>query len=650
MRILKTLLFFYLFTSLSFTGVFAQIKLPGLISDGMVLQRDQPIHVWGWASPGEKVSVNIGQQQLSTVTNPQGKWMAELKAMPAGGPYQMDIMGNNHITVKNILIGEVWVCSGQSNMEFVMQRAKDKYADVIAQSSNPAIRQFKVDPVYSFATPLDDVKSAGWKQADPQSVLQFTAVGYFFARELYAKYKVPVGIILSSWGGTPAEAWMSEDALRQFPNYYKRAKELQDTAFVNQIKERDNITKKTWYSQLADDEGLSKPGRQWFSNAYSALDWPAMQMPAYWGDKGLKDVCGVVWLRKEIDLPAGAWGKNSMLVLGNLVDEDSTYVNGVKVGSTSNKYLQRNYKQPDHLLKPGKNIITIRLVSHTTQGGFIKDKPYELLTDGGRFSLSGDWQYKIGKVVNPLPATTTLFYQPLCLFNGMINPLLPYTIKGVLWYQGEANANKAKEYRKLFPAMINNWRAQWHQGNFPFLFVQLPNYYEAKAEPSEGNWAMLRESQLATLALPNTGMAVTIGLGEWNDVHPLNKLDVGKRLELIAQKVAYGDDKVVYSGPLYQSMRVDGGKIIITFKNTGSGLASRGEELKHFSIAGADKKFVWAKAEIKDNTIVVWNEGVAAPIAVRYAWADNPDGANLYNKEGLPASPFRTDDWEPVKQ
>ncbi|WP_237073713.1 sialate O-acetylesterase [Mucilaginibacter mali] len=565
--------------------------------------------------------------------------------MSAGGPYQMDIAASNHITIKNILIGDVWVCSGQSNMEFIMQRAKDKYAAVIAQSDNPAIRQFMVNQAYNFSTELDDTKSAGWKQATPQNVLQFTAVGYFFARELYAKYKVPIGLILSSWGGTPAEAWMSEEALKAFPKHYDRAKKLQDTAFVNDIKNRDKITKKTWYDQLLQDEGLSNRSQPWFSNSYAATDWPAMQMPAYWEDRGMKNVPGVVWFRKEIDLPAAIIGKNAKLVLGNLVDEDSTYVNGVKVGATSNRYLQRNYLLPDDLLKPGKNIITIRLITHGPQGGFVKDKPYELFADGQRFGLDGTWQYKIGKAVEPLPGTTTFPYQPLCLFNGMIHPLLPYTIKGVAWYQGEANASRAPEYRKLFPAMIADWRQHWQQGDFPFVYVQLANYYETKTEPSESNWAALREAQLFTLAVPNTGMAVISDIGEWNDVHPLNKLDVGKRLALAAQKVAYGDQQVVYSGPTYQSMTKNGNKIIIAFKNVGSGLVSKGGELKYFSIAGADKKFVWAKAVINGNTVTVWNDDIANPVAVRYAWADNPDGANLYNKEGLPASLFRTDDW-----
>jgi sialate O-acetylesterase len=338
-------------------------------------------------------------------------------------------------------------------------------------------------------------------------------------------------------------------------------------------------------------------------------------------------------------------GKPARLLLGRVVDSDRTYVNGKFVGSVSYQYPPRKYDVPRSLLKKGKNIIVVRVINNIGRGGFILDKPYQLLMAGQTIDLKGTWQYKLGAVMDPLPPKTFIEWRPLGLYNGMIAPLLNYTIKGVIWYQGESNTARPLEYQRLFPAVITDWREKWNQGDFPFLYVQLANFMEVKNQPTESNWAELREAQLKTLDVPNTGMAVAIDIGEWNDIHPLNKADVGKRLALAALKVAYGDKEVVYSGPIYQSMRINDNKIILTFTHIGSGLViQEGSELNHFAIAGADKKFVWAKAKIKGNKIIVWNDKITNPVAVRYAWADNPDSANLYNKEGLPASPFRTDD------
>jgi len=372
--------------------------------------------------------------------------------------------------------------------------------------------------------------------------------------------------------------------------------------------------------------------------------WRRMNVPGYWAATELGAVNGVVWFRKDVEVPASMIGKPAELNLGRIVDADSVFINGVFVGTTSYQYPPRWYSLPPNVLKAGPNTVVVRVISNIGKGGFVLDKPYQIVCEGGTIDLKGPWLYRLGARMEPLASQTFIRWKPLGLFNAMLAPLLNYAIKGVIWYQGESNAERPIEYRDLFPAVIRDWRAKWNQGDFPFLFVQLPNFMEAKDQPSESNWALLREAQLRTLSLPRTGMAVAIDIGEWNDIHPLNKKDVGKRLALAAQKVAYADDKVVYSGPIYQSMKVDGDKIIIAFTNTGSGLVARGEELKTFAIAGSDKRFVWAKAKIENNRVVVWSEMVSNPVAVRYAWADNPEGANLYNAEGLPASPFRTDE------
>jgi len=645
MKMPRSLLCFYLLLFFSGTA-FCRIRLPRLISDGMVLQRGDSAKIWGWADADEEVTINFNGKTYSDTTGTSGKWAVMLSELNVGGPYSMEITGSNRIILKDILIGEVWVCSGQSNMDLTMARVEERYADVIANSNNPAIRRFFVSRRYDFNTTQEDLESGFWESANPESVLRFTATGYFFAKALYEKYKVPIGLIHASVGGSPAEAWLSEDALKEFPTHLETAEKFKDRIYLHQIENKDKAISDAWYSLLQQkDKGLAEGQKPWFDPSYDASDWATMNVPGYWADEKLGHVNGVVWFRKEIDVPASMTGKPARLLLGRVVDSDRTYVNGKFVGSVSYQYPPRKYDVPENLLKAGKNIIVVRVVNNIGRGGFIPDKPYQLSAIGRTIDLKGPWQYKLAATMEPLQSKTFIEWQPLGLYNGMIAPLLNYTIKGVIWYQGESNTARPREYQKLFPALIADWRQKWNQGNFPFLYVQLANYMQVKDQPSESNWAELREAQLKTLSVPNTAMAVTTDIGEWNDVHPLNKEDVGKRLALGAQKVAYGDDEVVYSGPIYQSIKIEGDKISITFTNIGGGLAAKeGRELKHFAIAGADKKFVWAKAKIEGDKVIVWDDDIPSPVAVRYAWADNPKGANLYNKEGLPASPFRTDE------
>ncbi|MBN1766527.1 MAG: hypothetical protein JW860_14830 [Sedimentisphaerales bacterium] len=625
---------------------FGQVRLPRLVSDGMVLQREARVMVWGWAEAGEEVTLEFQDKVYQRRAGADGRWAIILSGLQAGGPYTMDISASNHITLEDIMIGDVWVCSGQSNMVLPMERVKYRYADEIAQCDYPAIRQFLVPMRYDFNTPQQDVPGAGWVAANPETVLQFSATAYFFAKELYEKYQAPIGLINASVGGSPAEAWLSEGALKEFPAYLAEAKRCKDSSYINRIKNQDEAASQAWYRTLDQrDEGLKDKDRPWYDPACDASAWPVMELPGYWADKGLGPVNGVVWFRKEIEAPASMAGQPARLVLGAIVDADRAYINGELVGTTSYQYPPRNYQVPGDLLKAGKNIIVVRVISNSGRGGFVENKPYELIGREQTIDLKGQWHYKLGATMNPLPGTTFIQYKPLGLYNGMIAPLLNYSIKGVIWYQGESNTGRPREYYRLFPALIADWRSQWEQGDFPFLYVQLANFMAAKDQPSQSNWAELREAQRRTLAVANTGMAVITDIGEWNDIHPLNKADVGKRLALAAQKVAYGDNEVVYSGPMYESMEIDGNKIILAFTHTGSGLVAQGGgELKHFAIAGADKKFVWARAKIKGDKVVVWSDEVPDPVAVRYAWADNPEGANLYNKEGLPASSFRTDE------
>ncbi|GAA0552868.1 sialate O-acetylesterase [Chitinophaga japonensis] len=620
---------------------YAQIRLPRLISDGMVLQRDKKIKVWGWAAAGEKVSLRFRQKEYHTVADNNGSWAIQLPPQGAGGPYTMTFSASNTIEINNILLGDVWLCSGQSNMELTMQRVQDKYAAVIAAKGNSMIRQFTVPDKYDFNQPHNDLEAGEWQEATPEHILAFSAVAYFFAREIYEKYQVPVGLINSALGGSPVEAWLSEDALKAFPAPYAEAMKFRNQALIDSIEEADRTISGKWYARLhGQDQGLKE---HWSAAALDDAGWQQMPVPGYWADQAPGRTNGVVWFRKSVHVPAAFINKPVRLWLGRIVDADSVFVNGQFVGTTGYQYPPRRYELPAGVLKAGSNTIAVRVVNTAGRGGFVPDKLYAIATDTDTLHLEGDWKYRQGAVMEPLRGATFIRWKPLGLYNAMIAPLLHYAIKGCIWYQGEANTGRAQEYTALFKALISDWRAKWQQGDFPFLFAQLPGFMEPVSQPAESDWAALRQAQLNTLQrTPRTGMAVTIDLGEWNDIHPLNKQDVGHRLALQAMRLAYGDKHVVASGPLYQSMQVKGNKAILKFADNGSPLTTKnGKAPQYFAIAGPDRQFAWAQADISGPyEITVWSDQITQPVAVRYAWANNPEGANLYNQAGLPASPF----------
>ena len=637
-----------LLASMIMTGTTAvcQVKLPRLIRDSMVLQRDTKIRLWGWARKNEKVSIRFNEQRASTKADADGKWTIWLPPMKAGGPYTMDISASNNITLKDILIGDVWLCSGQSNMVHQMELHSVLYANDIANANYPQIRHFWVENKSDMNGRREDLSSGSWKPANPEDVKAFSAVAYFFARKTYEKYHVPIGLINASIGGTPIEAWMNEEALAEFPSIKATVQKNKDTAYINELnrKAANNINSP---DQPIKDKGLTSPV-PWYSPDYTPKGWHRIAIPGYWEDQGVKDLNGVVWYRKEVDIPASMNGKPARAFLGRIVDADVLYVNGQQVGSTGYMYPQRRYNIPAGLLKTGKNLLVVKVTNTNGKGGFVPDKPYYLFSENDTIGLTGYWQYKVGEVFEPRTGAMNVGIaaqnQPAALFNAMIAPLVNYSIRGFLWYQGESNTGRAEEYAKLQPAQIHHWRKEWRPGELPFLFVQLPNFMDVSYLPVESQWAGFREVQFKSLSVPNTARAVAIDLGEWNDIHPDNKKAVGERLALAAWKLAYGEKDLVYSGPLYKSAVIENNKIILSFDHTGSGLtAIDGEPLSQFAIAGADKKFVWANAQIEGDKVVVWSDRVPAPTYVRYAWSDNPDGANLYNKEGLPASPFRTD-------
>jgi sialate O-acetylesterase len=623
----------------------ANVKLPSLISDGMVLQRETKLMIWGWALPGEKVQIRFNKKSISTITGTDGSWKVSLPPMKAGGPYAMEIKGKNTIIINDILLGDVWFCSGQSNMVINMERVKEKFPDDIASADFPQIRNFFIPTVSDVTSVHKELPPGKWSSASPENVLEFGAVTFFFARSIYNEYKIPIGIINSSVGGTPIEAWISEEGLKEFPQALLRIEKLRDTSYLNPIMRAVKGSVSTPASDNRSADRGSNGPVPWYDLSYRPEGWKKFWLPGYWEDQGVKGLNGVVWFRKVIDIPESFTGKTAKLFLGRIVDADNIYVNGVPSGSTAYQYPPRRYNLPAGLLKPGKNVITVRVTNYSGKGGFVPDKPYWLVAGNDSIDLRGDWLYKVGQVFRPFvqtgPAPISMQNEPAGLYNTMVAPLTDYMIKGILWYQGESNMGNAAEYQKLLPALINDWRNKWQQGPLPFLFVQLPNFNEVQYLPTESQWAELRNGQLKSLAVINTAMAVTIDVGEWNDIHPLEKKVIGERLALAARKLAYGNTTIEFSGPIYRSSFKDADSIVIDFDHIASGLKCKdSDELYYFSIAGEDRKFVWAKARIENNRVVVWSDEVKNPVYVRYAWSDNPEGANLYNKEGLPASPF----------
>ena len=615
----------------------AKIKLPALVSDGMVLQRDQKIKIWGKADSKEKVSVQFQNKKYQTIADVNGNWQIMLPSQNAGGPYTMTI---NEVTLKDIYIGDVWLASGQSNMELPMYRVKPLYEKEFASANNKNIRFFTVPQKYNFKQAQDNLSGGKWESTSSNTIANFSAVAYFFAKNLNEKYNVPIGILHSSLGGSPVQAWMDPKTLKKYPEYLAEAEKWKSDDLIKNTESNEKNLSDAWYAELnANDLGLKQ---NWTSNATNFSSWKIMKVPGSWENQE-GEFEGTVWLKKEIILPNGSNGKAAFLNLGRIKDADETYINGVKVGNVTYEYPPRWYKIPAGVLKDGKNTITVRAINGSGKGEFIADKPYYLELEGQKIDLKGNWQYKIGTKMNRVaPGQTFIRWKPTGLYNAMINPLINYNIKGTIWYQGESNTGKPKEYGDLLTTMISDWRTKFGQKNMPFIVVQLSNFMEASWQPSESNWAELRDQQRKlTQEVPNTGLVVTNDIGEWNDIHPLNKKSVGDRLALQAQKIVY-NDKITADGPVYQSVKFENNKAILTFKK-GTDDFAKMEDIKGFSIKDNNGNWVWAKADLKGNKIVVWADSVDVPKAVRYAWASNPDTANLKNKAGLPASSFTTE-------
>ncbi len=620
--------------------VFAKVKLPQIFGSNMVLQRNQPITLWGWADVGEKVTAKFKGADYTAKADADGKWSIEMKALPAGGPYTLTI---NELSLENILLGDVFLCSGQSNMAFMLMKADGGEKD-IANADNKNIRVFNVNRDIEFQ-PLDDLtKQTPWQVAAPASVSKFSAVAYYMGRKLQKELNIPIGLISSAYGGTVIEGFISapsldtiarlKPVLSQIGN--KNQKQYIAAKVVELEKIHGKLNQYTKTDVLWDTIHPTIP-------AYSK-QWATMKLPTLWEQAGLPNVDGVIWFYKELNLSDADIQKDAFLSLGRIADQSVVFFNEVKIGSSpDSRDLIREFTLPKNLLKAGTNKILVRVANKGRNGGIWGPQSKMFFKAGSnKIAIDGNWAYKIQEIsiaVHPNDVSSSIY-------NAMINPLKGLQYKAVVWYQGESNANWADEYEGLLKSLIKDWRKNFNQPQLPFVIVQLPNYKKVQNLPEvNSTWALLREGQEKASHLPNTGLVSIIDLGLAHDIHPTDKFPVGERVATKVQQLVYGH-KVAADGPVFKSMRIENGKAIISFHYAEGLTVNKNAERSNFIIAGKDKKFVFAQAKIVGNTVEVWNDEVKEPIAVRYAWADNPGDNYVTNAIGLPMQPFRTDNWK----
>ena len=612
----------------------AAVTPHALFADHAVLQRDVELPVWGTASAGERVVVALNGHTATATADASGYWKAVLPPQPAGGPYLLTVAGETNIVdVDDILLGDVWLASGQSNMEFRLSGRQRVANDPLPAEADrlPKIRLFEVARATEFKPAA--TTAGRWAVCSHETVNDFSGVAYYFARDVHASTGVPVGLIVSAWGGTLAEAWTSAGALAALDDFRQPVADLRAKATAEREGPPRAERLATWYA--ANDPG-SKPGASWADPSAPTKGWTPRRLPAMWPGP---DFLGVVWYRRTIDLPADAAGKPATLMLGRIDDTDTVWINGVEVGASESWLVDRRYAVPAGVLKAGPNVVALRVTNTDGPGGLLGPADamkLDTATAAGPVALAGEWLTRRGGTVNDnYPAPGSSPNVPTVLYNGMIAPLLPCPIKGVIWYQGESNQFRAKQYETLFPALIADWRRAWGRPTLPFLYVQVA--------PFKGMSPEIREAQRRVLAATtNTAMVVTTQCGDAEDIHPKNKEPVGVGLALAARALAYGES-VEYAGPLLRSMHVDGRRAVVEFSHIGGGLMAGGDALRGFTVAGDDGRFVPATARIEGDTVVVQADSVAVPKVVRYGWATVPD-VNLFNRAGLPASPFRTDE------
>ncbi|MDR7331244.1 sialate O-acetylesterase [Roseateles asaccharophilus] len=620
----------------------ADVRLATVFGEHMVLQREQPIRLWGWAAPGKTLAVELAGKKASATAGADGRWAATLPALKAGGPHRLSVSGDGSIELKDVLIGDVWLLGGQSNMEWPLAQT-DTGAQEIASPQNAQLRHLRV-PLRASLQPEANIAPASWVVAEAGSVADFSAVGYHFARQMQAVQGVPIGLLNTAWGGSHLETWMRRELTAQDPALAAAVKALPATGddFVRQRRDLIEGRVKAWQPGLAWGVDASA----WSATGDIDTDWPTLKAPGVWEGQGLPDVDGIVWLRRKIELSAAQAAGAAQLLLAKVDDCDEVWVNGQKVGGQCGYDQARAYALPAGVLRAGANWIAVRVTDTGGGGGFDGDAAaLRLDTAAGAVSLAGTWR---ARVEQPRVATApTANDAPTLAHNGLIAPLQGLSFRGVLWYQGESNTGRAAAYAGDFQKLIADWRAQFHNPKLPFFFVQLASFLPLQNNrPGQGGWAELRDAQSQALKLPHTGMAVAIDVGDAVDIHPRNKRALGHRLSQLALH-ELGLRAAPATGPQLAKTELRGAEVWLHFKHTAGGLrtAKAGEPLRGFLLAGADRRFVPATARIVGDAVVLSSADVKSPQAARYAWVDNPSESNLTGADGLPAAPLRSDAW-----
>lgn len=629
----------------------SQLRVPRLISDGMILQQKKKDRIWGWNIPGSKVMVSFMGEDYVAYTDDSGKWEVFLEEQLPGGPYVMQISdddGNEEI-IENIMIGDVWFCSGQSNMELPMERVKDRYPEEILNCKNSCIRTFKITECADFHGPLSDHKTGEWKMAARDTILQFSATAYFFAKSMYQMTGVPIGLINASLGGSRIESWMSREMLEGYDEFLALADRYGDAGFVEGRVRQNMSQSQAWHENLdSKDEGLQN---SWEKEDADPEGWGEVGLPFFFRDTALAGFIGSVWFRRSFTVPRAMVGKEAKLWLGTIVDSDTVFINGVQVGRTDYQYPPRKYTVPAGLLKEGENTIVIRVKCEKGKGRFTPGKKYALWNEAGEIDLEGIWLYKKGAECGEIPETDFVNWKPTGLYHGMTAPCHAYSIAGILWYQGESNTHVPDIYLDLQERMIRGYRRAWQEENLPFYYVQLPNYaidiHDSDADETGYGWPAVRELQRQALKIPHTGMVVSIDLGEDNDLHPLNKKDIGYRLALLASSCGGQDSDC--SGPVVEEIVTEewgdkGERVCIFCSHIKGGMyaysAEKGKKITDFELAGSDGVFYPAQACIEKDKIIVSCKQVKKPVKIRYCFKNTNSGALIYNRAGLPMSPF----------
>ena len=611
----------------------SKIVMPQMFQSGMVLQRGKDMPVWGMADSGEQVVVEFKKKTYKTTAGADGRWQIVLPKQKAGGPYEIKV---NDIVIKDVLIGDVWLCSGQSNIDVTIERVYPQYTKDIDNYSNNDIRLFRVQTDTDTHCPKTDVKPTRWVTANKQNAWLFSAVGYFLGREMYEKTGVPQGIIVNSLGGTPIQAWLSADTMKQhYPLDYRRTQFYQDDNMVRTIQRGNQLASNRWQKVMDETD----PG---FAEGYNTLAYD----DSNWNKKyqydnitGERSYTGSFWARQTVKVDAAHAGQKARLLVGTLFDADFTYINGKEVGRTYYQYPPRRYTIPEGLLKEGDNALTVRFITKGGNPHFIKDKPYKIIFDDGvEIPLSTEWRVKEGARMLQCPQTNfNLQNLPSVLYNAMLCPLAPYGMSGVVWYQGESNIGDGYGYQQLLTYLVNGWRQLWKQPEMPFVIVQLANFMEASDKPQDSGWSHVREAQrLAAKNLPNAELTVAIDLGEAVDIHPLRKWEVAQRVTKCFDKMLW--NKKVQLSPDVISAALVEGDIVLTIDQPLRSVT----ELYEFEVASADGRYVNAKAHVDGDKITI-KSPVANPAKVRYAWKNNPARVNAYSEQGLPMVPFQID-------